>query len=270
MPAYIAFLIDIRDQAAFSGYARAAAATYAMYGGGVALRGPIVDLLEGDLEVRNDTRLVVLQFPSLYRARAWWHSPQYQAAVKLRQHPVSDSRVFLVDGIDLGNQHAPQRQKPSLLRPAATVAQQPRANPPADLRGGAARAGPQRAVQRPGRWHRSSHACFLRCCPGLMGGAAPTGLPGRDISAALAGLVAGGAGLPADRLALGSTAVEPSPDPRRAAPGLLLGHPPGERDQDVQYLRRGVQPGFPDANDDAAALLELADDPQRALGRLRG
>ena len=113
MPAYIAFLIDIRDQAAFSGYTRAAAPTYAMYGGGVAMRGPIVDLLEGDLEVRHDTRLVVLQFPSLDRARAWWHSPQYQAAVKLRQHPVSDSRVFLVDGIDLGNQHAPQHQKPS-------------------------------------------------------------------------------------------------------------------------------------------------------------
>jgi uncharacterized protein (DUF1330 family) len=70
MPAYIAFLIDIRDQAAFSGYARAAASTYAVYGGGVALRGPIVGQLEGDLDVKHDTRLVVLQFPSLDRARA--------------------------------------------------------------------------------------------------------------------------------------------------------------------------------------------------------
>jgi uncharacterized protein (DUF1330 family) len=110
MPAYIAFLIDIRDQAAFSSYAQAAAPTYATYGGGVTLRGPIVDLLEGNLDVKHDTRLVVLQFPSLERARAWWHSPQYQAAVKLRQHPVSDSRVFLVDGIDLGSPH---HQKPS-------------------------------------------------------------------------------------------------------------------------------------------------------------
>lgn len=113
MPAFIAFLIDIRDQAAFSDYARAAAPTYAMYGGGVALRGPIVGLLEGDLDVKQDTRLVVLQFPSLERARAWWHSPQYQTAVKLRRHPVSDSRAFLVDGIDLGNQRSPQHQKPS-------------------------------------------------------------------------------------------------------------------------------------------------------------
>jgi hypothetical protein len=58
MTAYIAFLIDIHDQAAFTGYARAAAPTYPVYGGGVALRGPIVDVLEGALEVSHDTRLV--------------------------------------------------------------------------------------------------------------------------------------------------------------------------------------------------------------------
>ena len=104
MPAYIAFLIDIHDQAAFTDYARAAAPTYAIYGGGVALRGPIVDILEGPLEVRHDTRLVVLQFPSLERARTWWDSEQYRPLVKLRQPPVSDSRAFLIDGIDLGNQ----------------------------------------------------------------------------------------------------------------------------------------------------------------------
>jgi uncharacterized protein (DUF1330 family) len=103
MPAYIAFLIDIHDQAAFSDYARAAAPTYAIYGGNVALRGPITDILEGTLEVSRGTRLVVLQFPSLEQARAWWESEHYRPLVKLRQPPVSDSRAFLVDGIDLAN-----------------------------------------------------------------------------------------------------------------------------------------------------------------------
>jgi uncharacterized protein (DUF1330 family) len=112
MPAYIAFLIDIRDQAAFTSYARAAAPTYALFGGSVALRGPIVDIIEGNLEAAKDTRLVVLQFPSLLKARAWWHSPQYQAAAELRRPPVSDSRAFLVDGINLTSQQSPQHHRP--------------------------------------------------------------------------------------------------------------------------------------------------------------
>src|SRR5690348_18296957 len=79
MTAYVAFLIDIHDQAAFTRYARAAAPTYPIYGGGVALRGPIVDVLEGDLRVSRDTRLVVLQFPALGQAHAWWDSEDYRS-----------------------------------------------------------------------------------------------------------------------------------------------------------------------------------------------
>jgi uncharacterized protein (DUF1330 family) len=104
MPAYVTFLIDIRDPAGFTGYARAAAPTYARYGGKVALRGPITEVAEGRLDVGQDTRLVVLEFSSLKQARAWWDSAEYRSAVKLRQPPVSDTRAFLVDGIDIGHQ----------------------------------------------------------------------------------------------------------------------------------------------------------------------
>jgi uncharacterized protein (DUF1330 family) len=110
MPAYVTFLIDIRDRASFTGYARAVAPTYAIYGGKVALRGPIVEVIEGNLEVDHDTRLVVLQFPSLEQARSWWESEEYRPLVKLRQPPVSDTRAFLVDGIDLGNQQDEELQ----------------------------------------------------------------------------------------------------------------------------------------------------------------
>ena len=103
MTAYIAFLIDIHDQAAFAGYARAAVHRVGRCGG-VALRGPIVEVLEGAIDVSHDTRLVVLQFPSPGQARAWWDSEQYRPLVKLRQPPVADSRAFLVEGIDLGGQ----------------------------------------------------------------------------------------------------------------------------------------------------------------------
>ena len=104
MPAYIGLLIDIHDHAAFTNYAQAAAPTYPPYGGSVALRGPIVEVIEGTLQIGHDTRLVVLQFPSLEQARAWWESEAYRPLIQLRQPPVSDSRIFLVDGIDLGKQ----------------------------------------------------------------------------------------------------------------------------------------------------------------------
>jgi uncharacterized protein (DUF1330 family) len=104
MTAYIAFLIGIHDPVAFTGYARAAAPTYPAYSGGVALRGPIVEVLEGTLQVSHDTRLVVLEFPSAGQARAWWDSEEYRPLVKLRQPPVAESRAFLVEGIDLAGQ----------------------------------------------------------------------------------------------------------------------------------------------------------------------
>jgi hypothetical protein len=83
-------------------------------------------------------------------------------------------------------------------------------------------------------------------------------------------MVATPTGLPADRLALCPPAFEPGPDPLGAAAAFLLGHPARERDHDVLHLRSRVQPGFPDADDDTAALPELADDPQRALSPIAG
>jgi uncharacterized protein (DUF1330 family) len=115
MPACIAFLIDINDHNAFSQYARAAGPTITAHGGRIPFRGPVVEVLEGGLDVGDDTRLVLVEFPTVEKARAWWESAAYQALVGLRVTPVSSSRVFLVDGIDLGEQ--------PLIRPAPTTTQ---------------------------------------------------------------------------------------------------------------------------------------------------
>jgi uncharacterized protein (DUF1330 family) len=101
MSAYVTFLIDIRDPAGFTRYARAAAPAYPIYGGKITLRGPVVEVLEGSLDVGHDTRLVVLEFPSFEQARSWWESEEYRPLLELRQPRVADTRAFLVDGIDL-------------------------------------------------------------------------------------------------------------------------------------------------------------------------
>jgi uncharacterized protein (DUF1330 family) len=46
-------------------------------------------------------RLVVIEFPSMETAHAWWDSDEYRRLAKLRKPPVADSRVFFVDGIDI-------------------------------------------------------------------------------------------------------------------------------------------------------------------------
>ena len=104
MPACVAFLIDINDHAAFGNYAKAAAPIIAAHGGRVSFRGPVIHVLEGQLDVQTDTRLVLIEFPTAEQARSWWESAEYQRLIQLRTPPVAASRVFLVDGIDLGDQ----------------------------------------------------------------------------------------------------------------------------------------------------------------------
>ena len=58
MTGYVCFLVDIDDQERFSEYAVATGPTLAKYGGYVALRGPVNEVVEGHLSTKDDTRLV--------------------------------------------------------------------------------------------------------------------------------------------------------------------------------------------------------------------
>ena len=54
----------------------------------------VLDQLEGD-PVEG---AVIIEFPDLAAARAWYDSPAYQAAVKFR-HAGSTSRAFFIEGV---------------------------------------------------------------------------------------------------------------------------------------------------------------------------
>jgi uncharacterized protein (DUF1330 family) len=71
MPGYFVLLVDINDHDRYAESARAVPPTYVRYDGRMAIRGPVVEVIEGVLEVREDTRLVVLEFESVDQARAW-------------------------------------------------------------------------------------------------------------------------------------------------------------------------------------------------------
>ena len=57
-------------------------------------RGGAFDALEGAARARH----VVIEFPSMEAARACYHSPDYQAALKLRL-AASEGEAIIVEGV---------------------------------------------------------------------------------------------------------------------------------------------------------------------------
>jgi len=95
MSAYVIVDITVNDPARYEEYKKMTPASLAAYGGRFIVRGGAVTVLEGDV---RPGRTVVVEFPSVERARSWWDSPEYRPAKALRQASAS-TRMILVDGI---------------------------------------------------------------------------------------------------------------------------------------------------------------------------
>jgi uncharacterized protein (DUF1330 family) len=95
MPAYLIAQITVRDAATYERYKELAPPSIALYGGRYVVRGGATQTLEGSW---RPTRVVILEFPSVERARAWWDSPEYATAKALRQS-CAETEMLLVDGL---------------------------------------------------------------------------------------------------------------------------------------------------------------------------
>ena len=96
MLGYIIATVEIHDEDAYGEYRKHVPATIAAYGGRFVVRGGAVERLEGDWEPH---RLVVLEFPSVERAREWWASEEYREPKALRQ-AASTGTLVLVEGYE--------------------------------------------------------------------------------------------------------------------------------------------------------------------------
>jgi uncharacterized protein (DUF1330 family) len=92
-PGYVIAEVEITDPAAFQEYAEKVGATLAPYGARLIVRGK-ARAKEGAIPVGT---IVVVEFPGIAEAEAWYHSPAYAALVPLRQR-AANSRLFLVEG----------------------------------------------------------------------------------------------------------------------------------------------------------------------------
>jgi uncharacterized protein (DUF1330 family) len=95
MPAYLIARVDIADWDRYYQYLNATPRIIEKHGGVVLARSGDPQTLEGPLESR---RIVLIQFPSLEKAKEFYYSPEYQAARILREN-AGTGDIIIIDGI---------------------------------------------------------------------------------------------------------------------------------------------------------------------------
>ncbi len=96
MAAYVIAEIVVTDPAAYEEYRRAAEKSVAAHGGSFVIRGGATETLEGDW---RPSRIVVLRFESMTKAKAWWSSREYEGPKAIRRRSAS-TRMILVEGYE--------------------------------------------------------------------------------------------------------------------------------------------------------------------------
>lgn len=94
MPAYVIADNKVIHPDKYAEYARLSAPTHKLYGGKVLAAGDGAECLGGDWEPR---RVVILEFESMEKARAWAESVEYHDAKAVRDS-AADVRMILVEG----------------------------------------------------------------------------------------------------------------------------------------------------------------------------
>ena len=87
--------IDVSSDEGYKPYAAANPAIFRRFGGRYVVRGGQFECAEGVSRSRH----VVIEFPDYAAAVACFHSPEYQANIKVRQpHAVAD--IVIIEGYD--------------------------------------------------------------------------------------------------------------------------------------------------------------------------
>ena len=97
MKAYAIASVQMRNNSWVEQYAAKTAALVTKHGGRYLVRSAAMEKLEGTASVPHV--MVVIEFPSMARARAWHSDPEYAPLIKLRQSGC-DTEFILVEGLE--------------------------------------------------------------------------------------------------------------------------------------------------------------------------
>jgi len=95
MKAYIIIDVTIRDAARMEAYKKLVPATLVPFNGKFIVRGGTSEVLEGDW---NPNRIVIIEFPSMGKAKAWWSSDDYAPAKSIRQS-AAVTKMIMIEGM---------------------------------------------------------------------------------------------------------------------------------------------------------------------------
>jgi uncharacterized protein (DUF1330 family) len=95
MAAYVIAQVDVNDPERYADYRKMVPTSLEAYGGKFIARGGNAEVLEGEKQLPG--RLVIIEFESMERAKAWWASEEYRDAKALRQ-ATSNGTLFLIEG----------------------------------------------------------------------------------------------------------------------------------------------------------------------------
>lgn len=93
--AYVLANVDVKDPAAYEEYKRLSTIAMKAHGAEVCVRGGKTEVLEGDW---TPNRVVLLKFPSVEQAKAFYDSPEYRAAIQAREG-IAVMRMVLIEGV---------------------------------------------------------------------------------------------------------------------------------------------------------------------------
>ncbi|MCW7537601.1 DUF1330 domain-containing protein [Aquabacterium sp. A7-Y] len=95
MSAYIIADVTVTNEAQYADYRKWSTLAMRAHGAEVLVRGGKIEVLEGSW---HPTRVVVLKFPTMDKARAFYDSHQYRRARNAREYSAV-MRMVLVEGV---------------------------------------------------------------------------------------------------------------------------------------------------------------------------
>jgi uncharacterized protein (DUF1330 family) len=92
MAAYVISEVEVLDPTLIEKYRSLAQDSIARYDGRYLVRGGGVEPVEGDWAPKH---IVIIEFPTMERARQWYQSPEYADALKVREKALNRKLIFV-------------------------------------------------------------------------------------------------------------------------------------------------------------------------------